>query len=203
MNDIDVPNPSVGKRLLFIFLGAEIAWLLLELGVLPSTIVVLAAPVLSTYLVIVALRYYSSSQGFLRVFVATAFIATVLTNFYCATLAHDGAIIQVALKAYRRDPFLPGIYTLYLNFLTQTPLISPMRDYVLLDGLRFLALQYNVVPTGPLFLLLMLFTPRFLALPIFWLWAILNVLYVVLPQRIWGWMKAAMVQGLRAVLRQH
>jgi hypothetical protein len=42
----------------------------------------------------------------------------------------------------------------------------------------------------PLFLLIL--SPSWLALPIFWLYAVLSVLiilYVVLPQRAWGWMK--------------
>jgi hypothetical protein len=43
--------------------------------------------------------------------------------------------------------------------------------------------QMTVVP----FALPILITPRFLSFPIFWLWVILSVLYVVLPQRAWGW----------------
>jgi hypothetical protein len=37
--------------------------------------------------------------------------------------------------------------------------------------------------------LLMLITPSFLALPVFWLWVVLSVLYVVMPQKAWGWMR--------------
>jgi hypothetical protein len=38
-------------------------------------------------------------------------------------------------------------------------------------------------------LLPLLITPSFLAMPVFWLWVVLSVLYVVLPPRAWGWMK--------------
>jgi hypothetical protein len=48
--------------------------------------------------------------------------------------------------------------------------------------------------TGPFFLLLLLILPSFLAIPLFWLWVLLSVLYVVLPQRAWGWMKAGIVR---------
>lgn len=44
-------------------------------------------------------------------------------------------------------------------------------------------------------LLPLLITPRFLAMPVFWLWVVLSVLYVVLPQKAWGWMKARVVRA--------
>ncbi len=47
----------------------------------------------------------------------------------------------------------------------------------------------------PLFLLIL--SPPWLALPIFWLYAVLSILtilYVVLPQRVWGWTKATVVR---------
>ena len=44
-------------------------------------------------------------------------------------------------------------------------------------------------PGLPILAMLVLI-PSWLALPIFWLWVVLSVLCVVLPQRAWGWMKA-------------
>jgi hypothetical protein len=52
---------------------------------------------------------------------------------------------------------------------------------------RFLVILPGFVP-----LFLLILSPSWLALPIFWLYAVLSVLiilYVVLPQRAWGWMK--------------
>ncbi len=44
-------------------------------------------------------------------------------------------------------------------------------------------------------LLLLLIIPHFLALPVYWLWVVLSVLYVVLPSRAWKWMKAGVVRA--------
>jgi hypothetical protein len=55
---------------------------------------------------------------------------------------------------------------------------------------------------GPYYLLILLIIPPFLAFPIFWLWVVLSVLYVVLPQRAWGWMKSSVVRGWKRVRQQ-
>jgi Zn-dependent protease with chaperone function len=51
----------------------------------------------------------------------------------------------------------------------------------------YLVVYGNMV--GPYFLLLMFLAPPFLAFPIFWLWVVLSVLYVVLPERWWRWFR--------------
>ncbi|MHB8070422.1 MAG: hypothetical protein ACYDHF_00520 [Candidatus Cryosericum sp.] len=38
-------------------------------------------------------------------------------------------------------------------------------------------------------LLLLVLSPSWLAIPVFWLWVVLSALYVVLPPRAWKWMK--------------
>jgi len=50
------------------------------------------------------------------------------------------------------------------------------------------------VPGLPILALLVL-VPFWLALPVFWLWVVLSVLYVVLPQRAWRWIKAGVVRA--------
>ena len=50
------------------------------------------------------------------------------------------------------------------------------------------------VPGLPILALLVL-VPFWLALPIFWLWVVLSIMYVVLPLRAWGWMRAAVVRS--------
>ncbi len=47
---------------------------------------------------------------------------------------------------------------------------------------------YALMTSVPI-LLLLLIIPHFLALPVYWLWVVLSVLYVVLPSRAWMWMK--------------
>jgi hypothetical protein len=52
---------------------------------------------------------------------------------------------------------------------------------------------YALMTSVPI-LLLLLIIPHFLALPVYWLWVVLSILYVVLPSRAWKWMKAGVVR---------
>jgi hypothetical protein len=55
-------------------------------------------------------------------------------------------------------------------------------------------------PGLPILAVLVL-VPSWLALPTFWLWVVLSVLYVLLPPRAWGWMRAAVVQGWKKIAK--
>jgi len=48
-------------------------------------------------------------------------------------------------------------------------------------------------PGIPILAMLVL-VPSWLALPVFWVWVLLSVLYVMLPERAWRWMKAMVVR---------
>jgi hypothetical protein len=50
-------------------------------------------------------------------------------------------------------------------------------------------------------LVLLVLSPSWLAIPVFWLWIVLSALYVVLPQRAWKWMGHAL-QGVWSAIRR-
>ncbi len=60
---------------------------------------------------------------------------------------------------------------------------------------------YALMTSVPI-LLLLLIIPPFLALPIYWLWVVLSILYVVLPARAWKWMGNALRRGWSVVRRR-
>lgn len=106
--------------------------------------------------------------------------------------------MQVLTKYYKVYPAqtpLEGLVNLYCRFVvTLPPFLGPFNDRNELLMLLSLVFQHYSPLTGPFFLLLLLIIPSFLALPVFWLWVVLSVLYVVLPQRAWVWMKAGVVR---------
>jgi hypothetical protein len=65
-----------------------------------------------------------------------------------------------------------------------------------------MAVRFLVILPGFLPLLLLVLSPSWLALSVFWLWVALSVLYVVLPQRTWGWMGGALRRGWSVVWRR-
>jgi len=75
---------------------------------------------------------------------------------------------------------------------TWFPGFLPSYDTMTL-GRRCFITAINEFPGIPVLAVLVL-VPWWLALPVFWLWVVLSVLYVVLPQRAWGWMKALVVR---------
>ena len=60
---------------------------------------------------------------------------------------------------------------------------------------------YALMTSVPI-LLLLLIIPHFLALPVYWLWVVLSILYVVLPSRAWKWMGDALRRAWSAVRRR-
>ncbi len=83
---------------------------------------------------------------------------------------------------------------------TRIELLPYVVHNVVLSFLDFLSIRDACilatmlgVPGLPILVMLVL-VPSWLALPIFWLWGVLSTLYVVLPQRAWGWMRAAVVR---------
>ena len=91
---------------------------------------------------------------------------------------------------------------LFSKYVTLPSFLGPLTDQNMPLLLLYLVVSQYSLLTGPYFVLLLLITPSFLALPVFWLWVVLSVLYVVLPQRAWLWMKSSVVRGWKRVRHQ-
>ncbi|MFZ2413351.1 MAG: hypothetical protein WAW16_03955, partial [Candidatus Cryosericum sp.] len=83
----------------------------------------------------------------------------------------------------RRMQLLP--YHVVSHTWVPLPLALPGFDMIGVGGQCFLIAiaECSGIPV----LALLVLVPFWLALPVFWLWVLLSVLYVVLPPRIWDW----------------
>jgi hypothetical protein len=97
--------------------------------------------------------------------------------------------VSLFAALWRRMQLLP--YHVVSHTWVPLPLALPGFDMIGVGGQCFL-IAIAECPGIPVLVLLVL-APSWLALPIFWLWVVLSTLYVVLPQRAWGWMKAKAV----------
>ena len=158
------------------------------------------SPVVAAILVYMAIRHYYASRQLLKIFIVVTFLGTILCGgfYYCATLSRNGNLVDIATLYIHKDTnllrsiFWPGsIANLFASMTVHpSPAVGWLGAYsnsLLSFPYSYLVVYGNMV--GPYFLLLMLITPPFLALPVFWLWMVLSVLYVVMPQKAWGWMK--------------
>lgn len=203
-NDRDV---RTGKRLTLIFLLWPIV--LVEVLFMTSaeavtTFGLLAAPILSAVLVWVAMRHYPGTRRFLKIFVAVTFTLTIVLNYYCAIRANAGLFPQTIAHVYDQLSGSPlrRLSLVFGDLFRYAPLTKGLTGmHTIPQMLWFLVLQHCATMTGPYFLLLMFVTPAFLALPVFWLWVVLSVLYVVLPQRAWAWMTAVLVHGWKKMMK--
>lgn len=166
------------------------------------------SPALAAVLVGIALHHRPVLHHFLKVAVVLSLVVLTATNFRCAKTASEGTLLQALTKDYRiyaahRTP-VDGLVTLYARSVVRLPFfLGPFNDYDFLALILLVLFQHYSILTGPFFLLLLLVAPHRLALPVFWLWVLLSVLYIVLPKRAWAWMKATIIHRLRVVLRQH
>ena len=158
----------------------------------------LLSPVVAAVLIVIALRHHPVLHRFLKVVVAFSLFLMVPTNHTSATVASRGGFFQAWTKDYNLYPFLPladklaGLFTKYVTLPT---FLGPLTDQNMPLLLLYMVVSQYSLLTGPYFVLLLLVAPSFLALPVFWLWVVLSVLYIVLPQRAWGWMKSSLVRG--------
>jgi len=165
-------------------LNSPLLWLY-ELGMLLS-------PAAATVLVVIALRHHPVLHRFLKVVVAFSLFLLVLTNHASAAVASRGGFFQAWTKDYNSYSFQPlanQLVDLFSKYVTLPSFLGPLTDQNMPLLLLYLVVSQYSLLTGPYFVLLLLITPSFLALPVFWLWVVLSVLYVVLPQRAWGWVK--------------
>lgn len=158
------------------------------------------SPVVAAIFICVALRHYRVSRRFLKIFVVVSFLGTILCGgfYYCATLSHNGNLVDVAMVGVHKDTnllrsiFWPGSMINLFGSMTVQPSpavrwLGAYSNSLLSFPYSYLVVYGNMV--GPYFLLLMFLAPPFLAFPIFWLWMVLNILYIFVPQRAWGWIK--------------
>lgn len=141
--------------------------------------------------------------------------------FYAAPFMGFGFLLMAIKKRAQMGPFLrmmlivglvfsaPGLYQLaqwiaagllatklqwgYVASLSELPVLVPL---VRLQP--FIPYMYMTMPP---ILLLLLIVPHFLALPVYWLWVVLSVSYVVLPARAWKWTEHALHRAWTAVRR--
>ena len=171
------------------------------------------SPVVAAILICMTMRRYHASQQFLRIFFVLTFLGTILSGgfYYCATLSHNGSLVDTATLYIHKDTnllrsiFWPGSITNLFASMTVHP--SPAVGWLGAYSNSLLSFPYSYLVVygnmvGPYFLLLMLITPRFLTMPVFWLWVVLSVLYVVLPSRTWKWTGNALRRAWSAVRRR-
>jgi hypothetical protein len=178
-------------------LNSPLLWLY-EIGMLLS-------PIVAAVLVVVALRHHPVLHRFLKVAAAFSLCLMVLTNHASAAVASRGGFFQAWTKDYNSFPFQPmanQLVDLFSKYVTLPSFLGPLTDQNMPLLLLYLVVSQYSLLTGPYFLLLLLITPSFLALPVFWLWVVLSVLYVVLPSRAWLWMKSSVVRGWKRVRHQ-
>ena len=204
-----IPAAIFQRRLIWLFLlwsPALLAirilnspWLwLYEIGMLLSLMV-------AAVLVVIALRHRPVLHRFLKVAITFSLCLMVLTNYTSASIASHGGFFQVWTKDYNLYPSFPladKLVGLFTKYVTLPSFFGPLTDQNMPLLLFYTMIQQYSLLTGPYFLLLLLITPSSLALPVFWLWVVLSVLYVVLPQRTWGWMGGALRRAWSAVWRR-
>jgi hypothetical protein len=162
------------------------------------------SPVVAAIIVVIALRHYPASRLFLKGFALVILVATALVGgfYHCATIASHGSLLKAVKDAANMST---GISSFSSSFLTQLPVSKFNAAFYYLLGMVYSPWMplARVVPVGyllnlaampwPALVLLMLVTPRVLALPVFWLVMLLSLLYAV-PQQAWAWMKTVTVR---------
>lgn len=140
-----------------------------------------AAPFVGFGILLMAIEKREQMRAFLCMFLVVGLVLNA-RGFY--ELAHWGA--QGLLTTKIQTEGIPYI-------LHGLPAFVPVFRWTIFTPYAFM--------TSVPILLPLLITPRCFALPIFWLWVVLSVLYVVLPSRTWKWMGAS-VHGWWKKLRR-
>jgi len=162
------------------------------------------SPVVAAIIVVIAVRHYPASRSFLKGFAAVILVATALVGgfYHCATIASHESLLKAVKDAANMST---GISSFSSSFLTQLPVSKFNAAFYYLLGMVYSPWMplARLVPVGyllnlaampwPALVLLMIVTPRVLALPVFWLVMLLGILYAM-PQQAWAWMKTATVR---------
>ena len=198
---------SIQKWLFWaMFLWPVIMVMVSVFGQFGDYVLFFGSPVVAAILAGFALRRYPATRKFLKTLVGLLLITTVLWGgfFQCASLAHKEKLRSTMKHTYfayfDAKPLLsmPRVTLITYRSVVSQPLF-PVSDadtnatlrgaLVGVFGYASLCLSPYTPMLGPYYLLLMLITSPFLAIPIFWLWVVLSALYVVLPPGAWRWMK--------------
>ncbi len=207
-----VPVTRLTGRLIFIFLawpiGPATAALLstagqLSIGYWMYYVGTFFSPILGGVLIVIALRQRPVLHRFLKFVIVLSLIVLIQTNFACATMASGGHFFQELMQRYHlssnQTPIEAMVDTYVHSIVTRPPFAN---DYDSLAAIPWALVQSYAPLTGPFFLLLLLVIPHFLALPVYWLWVVLSILYVVLPLRAWKWIGNTLRKGWSAVWRK-
>lgn len=203
MNNEDGRTSRIGRWLLGIFLFWPVIVVMASLlkrmvlhGQFEGYVAYLGSPVLVAILVGIALRHYPATRTFLKALVAVVLVVTLLGGgfYHCATLAQSQGLHRTMVEYWSElsdakvSISIPSRVASTLGYMT---FLLSDRLSVILSRLPIAGgylLFYAAMP-APYYLLLMLITPPFLAFPLFWLWMLLSVLYVFLPQQDWRWIR--------------
>lgn len=164
------------------------------------------SPVVATIIVVIALRHYPASRLFLKGFALVILVATALVGgfYHCATIASHGSLLKAIEVAANTSTGISSSFPSSISP-TQVPISRFNAASYYLLGMVYSPWMplARVVPVGyllnlaampwPYLVLLMLVTPRVLAMPVFWLVMLLGLLYAV-PQQAWTWMKTVAVR---------
>jgi len=182
-------------------------------------LVFFGSPVVAAILAGIAIRHYPATRKFLKTLVGLLLIATILGGgfFQCATLSHQDKLRSTMKHTYfaylGAKPPLSAIQITFItyNSVVSKPLFlvsdadanSTLRGALVgVFGYISLFLTPYAPMLGPYYLLLMLIVSPFLAMPVFWLWVALSVLYVALPLTAWRLTGGALRRGWSMVLHR-
>jgi hypothetical protein len=162
------------------------------------------SPIVTAVFVVIALRHRPALHHLLKVVIGVSLVVAVVTNYRCAVTASGGDFLNV-LKGSVRYPdrsLLGKMLGLYDRFVVLPFSTGLLADYPTPLMLLLEAIKKWSLLASPYFLLLMAVVPSRLALPVYWLWVVLSVLYVVLPARAWGWMGHALQRVWSVIKRR-
>jgi hypothetical protein len=169
----------------------------------------IGSSLLGLLLAIIALRNYTLARHFLRCLVAVLLISVLLAGgfYHNATLASDGSLWRTMVHTYHMyDNVQPPVsrQTVISNLLDSVThfLHHPDQDWRVLIPMISDHIMCYARMAAPYHTLLLLMTPRFLAMPIYYGLVLLGALYVVLPSRAWKWVRGGIAKT-RLMLRRH
>ncbi|MHB8070417.1 MAG: hypothetical protein ACYDHF_00495 [Candidatus Cryosericum sp.] len=167
------------------------------------------SPVVATIILVIALRHYPASRPFLKGFALVTLVATALVGgfYHCATITSHGSLLKAVKDAANMST---GISSFSSSFLTQLPVSKFNAAFYYLLGMVYSPWMplASGVPVGylpnlaampwPALVLLMLITPRVLAIPIFWLVMLLGVVYAV-PHQVWALIRTLAIRAYSGI----
>ena len=117
--------------------------------------------------------------------------------------------IDAVTKRFTNEDDMPWVQSVWVQSRSGVPTIARYwalscvtLDFIPVVIILEMLLGFLLTVAGYMPLLFLVLSPSWLALPIFWLWAVLSVLYVALPSRAWKWTGDALRRAWSAVWRR-